>query len=366
MVPLLALLAAACSDVSGPAAWETFTLPSDAETASVSTTTPSTGAAGLHREGIVEVLHGEAAVLPTSYRFTSEIVITSPSGDTTLAVEGAVNGQDFHYEILPLGSLEEVTVTNGSVWVKVDGQWFTHEAMRPPNPHPLLVAYPDVTLKVYFDLGDDYSIVSLGSSEIDGLTVTGQHVDIPEIVYSLEVGGSRTLDLWFDDRGFLIRVDRETEPPAGHTYAAVTRLIWQVCDVNEPVEVVPPNPGEVVHADVFADEDALEDLRSAVAAFRVFLIDYGRYPKTAEEITSMDLDLAYSLTEDLHTVTPGAVGFQSFDDSLLLVTVSRTGTWHCTIDRSQEGAPILDGTTFGRGDSLEAVDTLEECSIASY
>ena len=248
ILPLLLLVLAGCGD-QGIVAWEALTT-TEASTPSTATTTTEAPHANLEPppdlgiESLDDLVNHLALVSPpSSYHFHVLAQQQPGSVPTVYELEGNQSGDDFYYTIQTAGAPAEVLHVDGTLWGTIDGQWAIPTDQELP-PDVFSFFYARGLILIYVE--GDSRIEPIEPGETDGQPTAGYRAEVPTITDSNPLGGSRTIDMWFNADGLLVRLVVTTVPPPDVVYAEDVYFEWKISAVNEPTEIAPPDTDTVI------------------------------------------------------------------------------------------------------------------------
>ncbi len=354
MVPILLLVLAACGGPPAASPSPVFVEPDEAAVTLPGPPPPSPDDELQSLDDLVEVIQQAFDLCPSSYLFKSSATVAANTGEWTVDVEGEASGTDLAFRASWPGSLQGAIWLDDSVWTQISGRWVRHPPgsmpeLRAPAPVTYAQALQEAMLLLTYLEG---SIERIDPARTDSQNAVHYQVEIPNL-QDMPIGGSRSIDLWFDN-GVLIKLSHETEPPSGWAGSAVVSLSWEMSEIDSSIEVLPPDPSEVIISAAYADEHALTALSDTLFLLAAICPDGGDCVVTSAQIQVMEPVFAY--TNDFTAIEPGIVGFDTEGASLFVVTQSHSGDWLCRqLDRS------TGETLTARGRNLEQVDTRPEC-----
>jgi hypothetical protein len=352
MVPILLLLLTACGVTTEASLPRNATLPPAAQSDPAPDTTDITAPTV---DYLLEIVRQAYESAPSSYRFESSMRAADDAGEWTVQVDGEANGHDRAYRVSGPGGLQSVIRLGDSAWMQVAGQWVSHSPATLPDPvTPLPSSYAEAVREASRRLAyRDGSVELVEPRRTAAEPTVHYRVEIPDL-QDIPIGGTRSIDLWFD-QGTLVRLTYETEPPPTWTGPTVTSFSWQISEIDSPIEILPPDPDAVVISSTYADEYALAALGDTVFLLSTICTDGGDcYPSVAQ---IRHIEPAYDYTRDFATITPGVVGFDTDESSLFVVTESYGGRWLC-----QQWDYATGESSIAWGHHLEQIDTRPECA----
>lgn len=181
-----------------------------------------------------------------------------------------------------------------------------------------------------------------------GLELVGERIRYGRHMYRYSNGD---VDVWIDPQGVVLRVVAETITEDG----AVREILFEVNGFNDV--------SDARVADVFAQGDdelasalARDLLREGLTTFKVFYADNEKYLASVDELTAISPSLTFvERTDALADEPAGTIAFVVSDQTVVLVVADGAGSFWCMADGH-------DGTKYGKADSADEVNSLNECT----